>query len=245
VVEYLRQHGEADLTAWIVSVAREYPAWIGRVRTATHHDSDQLFGVFRLMSAFRQALMAAGGALELLVLCGAACLVLLALGRRPRPITWAGWKWALVASGCLAVALGTGVAAQGWRAWCSPLPGFSDEITAAPWGRLMALMGLPLLVAATGVVVWAVRRRVAPSERPGFTRHYAGTLTAVLLPLTAVMLAGCVIMSVPLVARAAAEAHRCRTIIYQSELVSCGLQPPTPFAPAPAPQGKGPLGGQE
>jgi len=38
---------------------------------------------------------------------------------------------------------------------------------------------------------------------------------------------------------------RLNVMIYKSELAYYGLQPPPTFAPAPAPQGKRPPGGQE
>jgi hypothetical protein len=52
-------------------------------------------------------------------------------------------------------------------------------------------------------------------------------------------------MSVPLVARAAAQAHRYGTMVYRGEATYYGVKPPAAPVPAPAPQGKGPLGGQE
>ena len=247
LTKYLRAHGHARLADSVPPTSKALRAWSSDARDALAADEVRTLPLLRLLSAFPQALMAAGGAVGLLVLCGAACLVLLALGRRPTPITWAEWKWGLVVLGCGAVPFARIMIYSHGRLWLPILPDLGEGYVAATpsWGRVFAIVGLPLLVVATAVVVWALRRRIAPSERPGYGRHYVGTLMAVLLPLTAVMLAGCVIMSVPLVARAAAQAHRYGTMVYRGEATYYGVKPPAAPVPAPAPQGKGPLGGQE
>ena len=225
-VVYLRAHGRADLAERITVFAREHRAWSRRALSATNASDARLFRTLRVLSAFRQALIGAGGALGLLVLCGLACLALRAAGRRPAPMVWARWKWALVVVGCLIVTLGGGMALLRGRWWSSPMPGFADETTAAPWGRLFVLAALPLMVLSTLLIVWVVRRRSAAADRPGFVRQYVATLGAVLAPLVAILLLGCVVMSVPVAIRANDQARRFRIMVYRGELAYLGLKPP-------------------
>jgi len=84
-------------------------------------------------------------------------------------------------------------------------------------------------VVVTLLVTWLVRRRRPLPEneqRPGFGRQYVGTLTAVLLPVTALLVVAAIGFWVPFAARGDALSKREKVRIYQGELAYYGLPRP-------------------
>lgn len=223
-VRYLRAHGRAELAERIVSFGRAYPARQDLLSRVVGRDAAEVTILLRLMLGFRQALFALAAAMILAAVCGLASLALVVLRRRPRPIIWARWKWALLIVACLVGPLAIAAAHAGWRPG-RPLPGLSNDDYELDWLRPAPVMALGLLVVSTLVVTWRLRRRAGMRNGvPGFGRHYVGTLAAVAVPLTAVVALGCLAVSVPLVLKARERAQHYRTMIYHGELDYIGRQ---------------------
>jgi len=221
---YLRAHGRADLAQRVASYGDELVAWRKELSKAT---SSAWFGPGSLAWALMASVLpivTAGVALGWMMVSGLAYLILWALERRPIPIVWARWKWALVGLGCFGawapVALGPG----GGRL-SSPFSPWEPPAV-APWGVTCVEAGLPLLVVSALVITWRVRRRQEASARPGFFRQYVGTLTAVLLPVTAVVMVTAAAAAVPAAREVERAMGRLEMMVYDSELAYYGLQPP-------------------
>jgi hypothetical protein len=222
VARYLRQYGHADLANHIISYGSELTTWLDRMRETFRsglHGSWYRW-VYALI-AVAGAVMAGFAGLIVLIVCG---IVRLAVSRRrgwPRPITWARWKWALVAVACLAVPFAVTLALARSR---------SAPPYVRPGATSMATMGLVvgvlLLAITAALITWRARRRLARSERPGFGRHYAATLTAVMLPTTALLLLLAVVLSFPAASGSRRFTRHQEIIIYQGELKYLGLRPP-------------------
>ena len=221
---YLRAHGRADLAAQILSLGEELTAWRKGLREAS---SRAWFGPGSLawaLMASAAPIVIAGVALACMVVSGAAYMILWGLKRRPITIVWARWKWALVGLGCFSasalVALGPG----GGRL-SSPFSPWEPPAV-APWAVTCVIAGLPLLVVSALVITWRVRRRQEASARPGFGRQYVGTLTPVLLPVIALVMATAAAGAVPAAREVERAMGRLEMMVYDSELAYYGLQPP-------------------
>jgi len=160
-----------------------------------------------------------GGLAGLLVflLCFVAYQVLDRHGRRPVPITWARWKWGVFILGCGAVSVVIAVAG-------------APKEPPVPWPAMLAMVfpavTIPGVIIGAFVVAVLVRRGVDRSQRPGFGRQYVGTLLAVMLPVTALLL----VTAVALLANAGRGMDRAvehqKVLIYHGELAYHGLKPP-------------------
>jgi len=220
VAAYLREHGHDNLAKRLLALGDETERWSRDLRPKFEPHMDRTSNLFMLTAVLRQALIGASGSSGLLIVCGLAYLILVSLHRRPVPITWARWKWALLVLSCAGIAFLVSLGTNRWRVWAS------DDGSLACWGGTLATIGLPLLLLAGLAVIWRVRRRVPREQRPGFGRQYVGTLMALLLPVTALALLGCAAVSVPTIKVAKRMTREHKVAIYQGELASLGLKPP-------------------
>jgi hypothetical protein len=239
---YLRAHGRADLAEQVVSYSDELLAWLKGLTKAVRSPWFGPGSLVWALGACAAPIATAGLGLAWIGACGLAYLVLWALKRRPVPVVWARWKWGLVGLGCFGasalVALGPG----GGRL-SSPFSPWEPPAV-APWAVTCVIAGLPLLVVSALVITWRVRRRQEASARPGFVRQYVGTLTAVLLPVIALVMVTAAAGAVPAAREVERAMGHLNLMIYKSELAYYGLQPPTPPVSAPAARGKGRVDGQ-
>jgi len=222
---YLRAHGRADLADEIVAFEARHDAWTRNLRRVFDKDDRNMDRFVMLTAQLRQASVAGGAALGLLILWGLAWVGLTALGARSAAVTWPRWAWCVVVAVCTAVAVALSRVVPGMSEW-STFQGYSEEAAAQRWGGAIAIVVLPLLIVSCLVVTWRVRRRVPRERRPGFGRQYVGTLGAVLLPVTALALLGCATVSVPTIQVAKRLTREHKVAIYQGELASLGLKPP-------------------
>jgi hypothetical protein len=225
VARYMREHERADLAEYIISYGSKLTAWVDRMRETLHeHWSDPWYRWGYTVLAFGGVASAGGVAVIGLLLCAASRLLLGRRGGWPPPITWARWKWALVVVACLAVPFG----AMTWATarYDNPEPYAPSVSTAMSFGTFGLVAGVLLLAIASVMIVWRARRRVARHERPGFGRQYAATLTAALLPTTAVLLLAAVGLSYSVISQSRRFTRDQQVMIYQGELQYLGLKPP-------------------
>jgi len=218
LMPYLRAQGRADLADRIARFDRSYPSWDAALLKAIRAWNSPGSFVWAL-ERLAVILAAQGAALALLVSSGLAYLILAVARRRPVPIAWARWKWALVV--VLSLGLPGAVALGMSHKWTAPFA--VAQSGSVPWGLISVAFGLLLLLIATPVVTWRVRRRVEVSARAGFFRQFIGTLTAVVLPVAAIIM----LALTPSAVRMGAQVQRGEEVmIYQGELAYYGLQPP-------------------
>ena len=214
---YLRAHGRGDLAGSIASFETQYTEWSPQVHKAmaafTRRLAMSLLGPVTFLAVFIGGLVG----VMVLLLCFVTHQVLERLGRRPAPITWARWKWALLVLG------GAGLSV------IMAVTGAPKE-PPIPWTAILAMVfpavTIPGVIVAVVAVTLLVRRGVDASQRSGFGRQYVGTLTAVMLPVTALLL----VTAVALLADAGRGMNRFvehqKIVIYQGELAYHGLKPP-------------------
>ena len=214
---YLRAHGRGDLAENVASFETQYTEWSPQVRKATAAFARGLATSLLGPIAFLTIFVGGLAGMIVLLLCVAAYGVLQRVGRRPEPITWARWKWGLFILGCAILSVTIAVTS-------------APKEPPVPWPAMLAMVFPAVTIAGViiGVFVVAVlvRRGVDASQRSGFGRQYVGTLTAVMLPVTALLL----VTAVALLADAGRGMDRAiehqKVLIYQGELAYHGLKPP-------------------
>jgi len=244
---YLREHGRSDLAGDVTSFGNELAAWRQTLSNSSVKSWAIHSGLFTEAGLFGTWVAATGIWLSLLVVCGLAWLVLTAVKRRPAPVRWARWKWALAIAGCLGGAQVVGMGMARLWPYGYPLGPSSLEALGVPHVELImralqsVLVGLPLLLVAALVVTWRVRRKSGPGTCPGFGRHYVGTLMAVLLPLTALLLATAAAWAPSANAKFDKGVKRLNVEIYEGHFALLGLPRPRPAQPARGAGATGPL----
>jgi len=237
-MEYFRQHGRDDLAEHVESQGPLMRA--AHERTQQHREEEKALASRRavLFRVLAHLIVALAGALWLVVLCGLAAVALRAARRPVRGISWSTWRRLVVVLGCLAAVAGTGLLWTGepllrlpplWANLRQIAAALGAEMppvpwSARPWGSYFVLIGLPLLLVSTLVVVLTHRRRHPDARDIGPVRQWLGTFLPVLLPLTALLCVLTLGMAIPASVVAARQAEVNHAIIHQGEATYYGLR---------------------